>query len=76
MRREWNATKPAGRCANAWRSKPYVRQLENRHLWSIGAIIEGRALDAYASLCGRMLARAHARGGDLLASFAMARRSR
>jgi uncharacterized protein (DUF2252 family) len=49
----------------------YVRQLKNRHLGSIGEIIEGRALDAYASLCGRTLARAHARGGDpvLLAGY-------
>ncbi|HTV32244.1 MAG TPA: DUF2252 domain-containing protein [Methylocella sp.] len=66
----------------------YVRQLKNRRLGSIGALVEGRALDAYASLCGRTLARAHARTGDpariagymgksrafdeALASFAMA----
>ncbi len=66
----------------------YVRQLKNRHLGSIGEVIEGKALDAYASLCGRTLARAHARSGDpavlagymgksevlddALASFAMA----
>ncbi|HXW70147.1 MAG TPA: DUF2252 domain-containing protein [Methylocella sp.] len=42
----------------------YIRQLKNRHLGSIAQIIEGRALDAYASLCGRTLARAHARSGD------------
>jgi uncharacterized protein (DUF2252 family) len=49
----------------------YVRQLKNHHLGSIGEIIEGRALDAYASLCGRTLARAHARSGDpaLLAGY-------
>jgi uncharacterized protein (DUF2252 family) len=49
----------------------YVRQLKNRHLGSIGEVIEGRALDAYASLCGRTLARAHARSGDsaLLAGY-------
>ncbi len=42
----------------------YVRQLKNRRLGSIGEVIEGRALDAYATLCGRTLARAHARTGD------------
>ncbi|VTZ48975.1 conserved hypothetical protein [Methylocella tundrae] len=42
----------------------YVRQLKNRHLGSIGDVIEARALDAYANLCGRTLARAHARTGD------------
>ena len=49
----------------------YVRQLKNRHLGSIGEVIEGRALDAYANLCGRTLARAHARSGDpaLLAGY-------
>jgi hypothetical protein len=49
----------------------YVRQLKNRHLGSIGDVIEGKALDAYANLCGRTLARAHARSGDpvLLAGY-------
>jgi uncharacterized protein (DUF2252 family) len=49
----------------------YVRQLKNRRLGSIGEVIEGKALDAYASLCGRTLARAHARSGDpvLLAGY-------
>jgi uncharacterized protein (DUF2252 family) len=49
----------------------YVRQLKSRHLGSISEVIEGRALDAYANLCGRTLARAHARGGDpaLLAGY-------
>ncbi|HUI20159.1 MAG TPA: DUF2252 domain-containing protein [Methylocella sp.] len=49
----------------------YVRQLKNRHLGSIGEVIEGKALDAYANLCGRTLARAHARSGDpaLLAGY-------
>ncbi len=66
----------------------YVRQLKNRRLGSIGEIIEADALGAYAVLCGRTLARAHARSGDpariagymgngdaldeALASFAMA----
>ena len=49
----------------------YVRQLKNRHLGSIGEVIEGKALDVYANLCGRTLARAHARSGDpaLLAGY-------
>jgi uncharacterized protein (DUF2252 family) len=49
----------------------YVRQLKNRHLGSIGEVMEERALDAYASLCGRTLARAHAHTGDpaLLAGY-------
>ena len=42
----------------------YVRQLKNRRLGSVGEVIESRALDAYANLCGRTLARAHARTGD------------
>ena len=42
----------------------YVRQLKNRRLGSIGELIESRALDAYANLCARTLARAHARTGD------------
>jgi uncharacterized protein (DUF2252 family) len=49
----------------------YVRQLKNRILGSIGEVMEGKALDAYANLCGRTLARAHARTGDpvLLAGY-------
>jgi uncharacterized protein (DUF2252 family) len=66
----------------------YVRQLKNRRLGSIGEVVEENALGQYAALCGRTLARAHARsadpavlagymgkGGaldDALASFAMA----
>ena len=42
----------------------YMRQLKNRRLGSIGELIEGKALPAYATLCGRTLARAHARTGD------------
>ncbi len=42
----------------------YVRHLKNRHLGSIGEVIEGNALSVYATLCGRTLARAHARSGD------------
>jgi uncharacterized protein (DUF2252 family) len=66
----------------------YVRQLKNRRLGSISELVEGKALVSYARLCGRTLARAHARSGDpamiagyigkndamddALASFAMA----
>ncbi len=39
----------------------YVRQLKNRRLGSIGEVIEGRALEAYANLLRTQLARAHAR---------------
>ena len=49
----------------------YVRQLKNRRLGSLGQVLEGKALEAYANLCGRTLARAHARSGDpaLLAGY-------
>jgi len=66
----------------------YVRQLKNRRLGSIGELVEEQALASYAQLCGRTLARAHARSADpamlagymgksgafdsALASFAMA----
>jgi hypothetical protein len=66
----------------------YVRHLKNRRLGSIGEIVEENALVSYARLCGRTLARAHARSADpaliagyigksdafddALASFAMA----
>ncbi len=42
----------------------YLRQLKNRRLGSLGELIAGKALPAYAALCGRTLARAHARTGD------------
>ena len=42
----------------------YMRQLKNRRLGSIAELVEGKALPAYATLCGRTLARAHARTGD------------
>lgn len=42
----------------------YVRQLKNRRLGSVGELLEGNALEEYAVLCGRTLARAHARSGD------------
>jgi hypothetical protein len=65
-----------------------VRQLKNRRLGSVGELVEEQALASYARLCGRTLARAHARSADpavlagymgksdaldsALASFAMA----
>jgi hypothetical protein len=42
----------------------YVRTLKNRELGKISEIGEGGALSGYAHLCGRTLARAHARSGD------------
>ena len=42
----------------------YVRTLKNHKLGGISEISEVRALSDYARLCGRTLARAHARSGD------------
>ncbi|MDR3493790.1 MAG: DUF2252 domain-containing protein [Ancalomicrobiaceae bacterium] len=47
----------------------YVRQLKNQRLASLGDLIaeeieDGAVLSAYAELCARTLARAHARSGD------------
>ena len=42
----------------------YVRHLKNRRLGSIGELVEEEALGSYARLCGRTLARAHARSAD------------
>jgi hypothetical protein len=66
----------------------YVRHLKNRRLGSISELVEEEALAGYARLCGRTLARSHARSADpavlagymgkgdvlddALASFAMA----
>jgi uncharacterized protein (DUF2252 family) len=66
----------------------YVRTLKNRRLGGISEMSEEEALSGYAHLCGRTLARAHARSGnpaamagymgksealdDAIASFAMA----
>jgi uncharacterized protein (DUF2252 family) len=66
----------------------YARQLKNRRLGSVAELVEGNALVQYAQLCGRTLARAHARScdpavlagymgksdtfADALASFSMA----
>ncbi|MBN9508681.1 MAG: DUF2252 domain-containing protein [Alphaproteobacteria bacterium] len=45
----------------------YVRALKDSRLAAIGAQIEDAALAFYAPLCGRTLARAHARAGDAAA---------
>jgi uncharacterized protein (DUF2252 family) len=45
----------------------YVRQLKDSRLAAIGTALEGDALPFYARLCGRTLARAHARSGDAAA---------
>jgi uncharacterized protein (DUF2252 family) len=66
----------------------YVRTLKNRRLGGVSEISEAESLSDYAELCGRTLARAHARSGepaaiagymgkgevldDAIASFAMA----
>jgi uncharacterized protein (DUF2252 family) len=42
----------------------YVRRLKDSRMATVGAEIEADALPFSASLCGRTLARAHARGGD------------
>ena len=42
----------------------YVRRLKDPRLAAIGTDIEAQALPFYARLCGRTLARAHARAGD------------
>lgn len=50
----------------------YVRQLKNRRLGSVGQLVEEDALDDYVRICGRTLARAHARTGDaaMIAGYA------
>lgn len=49
----------------------YIRHLKNRRLGSIGELVETTSLLDYARLCGRTLARAHARSADpaLLAGY-------
>ncbi len=42
----------------------YVRILKNRRLGGVSEIAEAQGLSDYARLCGRTLARAHARSGD------------
>jgi len=44
----------------------YVRRLKDQRLANVGARLEA-ALPFYAGLCGRTLARAHARSGDAVA---------
>jgi uncharacterized protein (DUF2252 family) len=44
----------------------YVRRLKDSQLANVGALLE-EALPYYAKLCGRTLARAHARAGDAMA---------
>jgi uncharacterized protein (DUF2252 family) len=44
----------------------YVRRLKDQRLANVGTRLEG-ALPYYADLCGRTLARAHARAGDAVA---------
>ena len=44
----------------------YVRRLKDSRLANLGAVLE-EALPYYAKLCGRTLARAHARAGDAMA---------
>ena len=45
----------------------YVRRLKDARLGAMGARIEAGSLASYAALCGRTLARAHARSGDAAA---------
>jgi uncharacterized protein (DUF2252 family) len=42
----------------------YVRTLKNRRLGGVSELSEGKDLSDYAQLCGRTLARAHARSGE------------
>jgi uncharacterized protein (DUF2252 family) len=45
----------------------YVRRLKDSRLAAVGTVIEEQALGFAAKLCGRALARAHARSGDAAA---------
>ncbi len=42
----------------------YIRRLKDSRLVGVAELMEAEALDFSAALCGRTLARAHARGGD------------
>jgi hypothetical protein len=53
----WTADEASGR-------QFYVRILKNRRLGGVSEIAEREALSYYARLCGRTLARSHARSGD------------
>jgi uncharacterized protein (DUF2252 family) len=48
----------------ALRIEFYVRILKNRRLGAVSELAEQQALSEYARLCGRTLARSHARCGD------------
>jgi hypothetical protein len=70
MPRGRGAARDAGRAEDPKTNRHfYVRQLKIRHLGSIGEVIEGKALDAYANLCGRTLARARGSDPALLAGY-------
>jgi hypothetical protein len=53
----WTDHEPSGR-------HYYVRILKNRRLGGVSEIAEAGGLDDYAKLCGKTLARAHARSAD------------
>jgi uncharacterized protein (DUF2252 family) len=53
----WTLDKASGR-------QFYIRSLKNRRLGGAGEIAEQEALSYYARLCGRTLARSHARSAD------------
>ena len=53
----WTRNKKSGRYY-------YLRILKNRHLGAMSEIAEEGGIADYARLCGRTLARAHARSGD------------
>ena len=48
----------------SWGREFYVRILKNRRLGAVSDLAEQEALSEYARLCGRTLARSHARSGD------------
>ena len=54
----------------------YVRILKNRRLGAVSALAEQQALSEYARLCGRTLARSHARSGDPTAIAGYTERTR
>jgi predicted alpha/beta hydrolase len=45
----------------------YVRQLRDWKMSASPELMEPRTMTVYAQVCGRVLARAHARGGDRVA---------
>ncbi len=58
----WARMPAAGKAAGP--EHVYVRRLKDARLAAVGARIAARSLASYAELCGRTLARAHARSGD------------